>query len=180
MPQALLTIGHSNRALEEFGALLRAHGIQHLADVRRFPRSRRNPHFSSAALEQWLAAQRIGYAHLEALGGHREPRPDSPHFGLATGWMRGFADHMETPEFVAALDALLAIAAGRRTAVMCAEADWRECHRRLLADAVVSRGVPVEHVRDASHAEPHSATPGLERIGRRLIYRSVAPRLPGL
>ena len=180
MPEPVLTIGHSNRTLDALLELLRIHGVEHVADVRRFPRSRRHPQFSSEPLSQALAAAGLGYTHHEALGGYREPLAHTPHLGLEEPMLRGYADHMETPEFGAALDALLALAATRRVAVMCAEADPAHCHRSLLADAIHAGGVPVEHILDASTPRAHVPTSGVERLGHRLIYRSAVQRLPGL
>jgi len=175
----VLTVGHSNRSLADLIALLCVHRIEHVADVRRFPRSRRHPQFSAKSLGAALAASDIGYSHLEALGGYREARPDTPHLGLAEPMLRGYADHMESAEFGKALDELLGLAQTRRTAVMCAEADPAQCHRSLLADSITARGVAVEHILDAGPARPHVSPPGLERVGDRLIYRGTAQRLPG-
>jgi uncharacterized protein (DUF488 family) len=176
----VLTIGHSNRTLDALVDLLRIHAVEHVADVRRFPRSRRHPQFSAERLSEALPAAGIAYSHHEPLGGYREPRPDTPHLGLEEPMLRGYADHMETPEFRAALDALLARAATHRVAVMCAEADPARCHRSLLADAIHAHGVGIEHILDASPPRPHVPTPGVGRLGDRLIYRGAVQRLPGL
>lgn len=153
---ALFTIGHSTRGIDEFIALLEAHGIDELVDVRRFPGSRRHPQFGSAALEASLAAAGIGYRHIEVLGGRRDALPDSPHGAWRNASFRGYADHMDTPEFQAALDEVLASAESRNVVVMCAEAvPWR-CHRNLIADAATARGVDVLHIHTADRAEPHT------------------------
>ena len=177
---ALLTIGHSNQSLESFLDLLTVHGVEEIADIRRFPRSRRHPHFSIENLEPSLAARGIGYRHWPELGGYRKARPDSANVGLEHPGFRGYADHMETPAFAAALDRLLAAARVRPLAVMCAEALPAHCHRRLLADAAVARGVRVEHVLGKGSRTPHVLTAGLRIENGRLLYEGAAPRLPGL
>lgn len=164
------TLGHSTRSLEEFLALLDAHGIAGIADVRRFPASRRHPQFAREALAASLAATGRAYTWLPALGGRRPVRPDSPHVGWREPGFRGYADHMETAEFRGGLDALLVLAAARPTAVLCAEAvPWR-CHRQLLSDALVARGADVVHVLDVTSARPHRLT-GFARVaGERIVY----------
>jgi uncharacterized protein (DUF488 family) len=127
-------------------------------DVRRFPSSRRFPWFNAGELERRLAEEGIEYVHLEALGGRRDPAPDSPNGGWRVGQFRGYADHMASADFRQALDRLIESAGARRTAVMCAEAQWWRCHRRLLSDALVSREVDVVHVDARGHAEPHELT----------------------
>lgn len=175
----LLTVGHSNQPLEDFLQLLAIHGVNEIADVRRFPRSRRHPHFSLASLAPSLAAAGIACRHWPELGGFREARPDSPNVGLE-GPIRGYADHMETREFAAALDRLLAAARVHPLAVMCAEALPAHCHRRLLSDAAVARGFRVEHILGRGPRSPHVLTPGLRIERGRLLYEGEVPRLPGL
>ncbi len=153
----ILTIGHSTHPIERFIHLLRANGVALLADVRRFPGSRRHPQFNSAALEAALGEAGIGYARLgEALGGRRRARVGSRHSGWRVAAFRGYADHMETPEFAAGLERLEALARARRTAFACAEADWRRCHRRLIADALAVRGWRVLHVLADGRTEEHA------------------------
>jgi uncharacterized protein (DUF488 family) len=157
------TIGHSTRAAEDFVGLLREHGIRSLADVRRFPGSRRHPHFGREALEATLPAEGIGYHHFPELGGRRDPRPDSANTGWRNASFRAYADYMEGEEFGAALYRLIGLAGESATAVMCAEAvPWR-CHRNLIADALVARGHDVVHVLAAGDARPHALNP-LARI----------------
>jgi uncharacterized protein (DUF488 family) len=179
-PAAVLTVGHSTRPLEAFLALLRAHRVTLVADVRRMPGSRRHPHFGRDALAASLRAAGIGYAHLPALGGRRRPAPDSPNAGWTNASFRAYADHMLTGEFERGMADLLALARGQRVAVMCAEAvPWR-CHRSLLADALVARGVAVEHVLGPERAEPHALRPWAEVQGARVTYPQrpdLAPRL---
>lgn len=164
------TIGHSTRSLEALVGLLRAHGIRHLVDIRSVPRSRRNPQFNADALPGPLAGAGIRYTHLPPLGGLRRPRPDSPNTGWGNAGFRGYADHMQTAEFAAALEALRALAAAAPTAVMCAEAvPWR-CHRWLLADALVARGEPVAHIVSDAPPRAHALTPSARVEGTRLTY----------
>jgi uncharacterized protein (DUF488 family) len=155
---AIFTIGHSVHPLTDFLGLLRAHGVTRLADVRTVPRSRRHPHFSGEALAQSLPAAGVEYRHFPALGGLRKARRDSRNGAWRHPSFRGYADHMETEEFAVALDALLAFARGGVVAVMCAEAKWWECHRQLIADAVVARGADVRHIMSARSAPAHELT----------------------
>ena len=166
----LWTVGHSTRTVEALVELLRAHGIRCLADVRTLPRSRRNPQFNADALPRPLDAVGIRYAHLPDLGGLRHARPDSPNTAWRDPGFRGYADHMQTAVFAAALDELLAVAARAPTAVMCAEAvPWR-CHRLLLSDALVAGGEPVAHIRSADAADPHALTSWARVDGMRVTY----------
>ena len=155
----ILTIGHSTRTADEFLALLEANGVAGLADVRTVPRSRRHPHFSADALARSLPAHGIEYLHLPGLGGLRKPRPGSPNGAWLNSAFRGYADHMQTPEFGVALDRLILFSADRQVAIMCAEAKWWQCHRRLIADALVARGIEVRHVLSVREASPHELTP---------------------
>jgi len=152
------TVGHSTHSLEELLALLATHGVTRLVDVRRFPRSRRHPQFN---LESLSEAPGIDYRHLPALGGRRSPRPDSPNGGWEHPAFRGYADYALTPEFGAGLAELLALAAERPAAVMCAEAPWWRCHRRLIADRLAALGWTVCHIgpdgRLARHELPEFA-----------------------
>lgn len=172
----VLTIGHSNRDLDAFIALLRAHGVARLVDVRSMPRSRRHPHFDSAPLAAALTRAGIAYRHEPALGGLRTAHPDSPHTALSDPAMRGFADHMGTAAFDAALRRLIAEAAQATCVVMCAEADAARCHRGFIADALVARGVAVGHVRDPGPPRAHALRVGAVAGGGRVRY----PGNPGL
>jgi len=136
-------------------ALVRAHGVARVADVRKIPRSRRHPHFDAATLPATLADAGVGYVHLAGLGGLRRARRDSVNRGWRNPSFRGYADYMQTAEFSAALAELLELARERPTAIMCAEAYWRRCHRALVADALVARGEPVFHIVSAERAEAH-------------------------
>src|SRR5262249_27063312 len=151
----VFTIGHSTRSLEELIALLRAHGVAQLGDVRTVPKSRRHPHFAREALERSLPAAGILYRHLPALGGLRQPRGGSTNSAWRNDGFRGYADYMETAEFVNAIDGLLMWAEAAPTAVMCAEAVWWRCHRQLIADALVARGAVVQHIQTHTSAPVH-------------------------
>ena len=167
----IFTAGHSTRTSEELRALLAEHGIEVLVDVRRYPGSRRHPQFSKEALAASLAEAGIGYIHEPGLGGRRAARPDSPHTAWRVEAFRGYADHMETAEFEAALDRLIRLGAERRVAILCAEAvPWR-CHRRLISDALVARGIEVRHILGPGHAEPHQLDANARILpGGRLLY----------
>jgi uncharacterized protein (DUF488 family) len=151
----LYTVGHSIRPLPEFLGILRAHGIKRLIDVRTVPRSRRQPHFTREALAASLEAAGVTYEHAPDLGGLRSPDPASLNGGLDHPQLRAYADHMRTPEFDRALNAALEHAAREPTAVMCAEADWRRCHRQLLADAATVSGAEVIHLLGRDRIERH-------------------------
>jgi uncharacterized protein (DUF488 family) len=156
------TIGHSTRGIEEFVALLHANGVGGLADVRTIPRSRRHPHFRRDTLDAHLKEEGVEYRHFASLGGLRKPRADSKNGGWRNLSFRGYADHMQTEEFSAAIDELLAFGEAKRVAVMCAEAVWWQCHRMLISDALAARGVDVQHImsqRGASTLQPHKLTP---------------------
>jgi uncharacterized protein (DUF488 family) len=154
----VLTVGHSTHSLERFVALLAGAAVGAVADVRRFPGSRRHPQFNAEALEDALPAQGIAYAHLEALGGRRDGVPGSPNRGWENAAFRAYADHMATPEFAAGVVGLEALAGALPTAVMCAEGDWRRCHRRLLSDALVVRGLRVVHIDPDGALDDHALT----------------------
>jgi uncharacterized protein (DUF488 family) len=169
-PAGLFTVGHSTRSLEELLALLGEHAIEVLIDVRRFPGSRRHPHFAREALGAAVHAAGIEYRWVEALGGRRSRRPGSPHTAWRVPGFAGYADHMDTPEFQAAAAELLAEARRRAVAVMCAEARPEQCHRRLIADHATAQAMAVTHIlapgRTALHRLPEFA-----RIeGGRVIY----------
>jgi uncharacterized protein (DUF488 family) len=166
----IFSIGHSNRALDAFLALLTAHGVEKLVDVRSVPRSRHNPQFNRETLPGALHAAGIGYDHLPGLGGLRKARKDSPNTGWRNASFRGYADYMQTPEFEQNLGILIELAAHKRVAIMCAEAvPWR-CHRSLIADALLVRGIRVEHILTAARRELHSLTPFARADGDKLTY----------
>jgi uncharacterized protein (DUF488 family) len=167
---SIFTIGHSTHDAEVFERLLRGAGIELLVDVRRFPSSRRLPWFNGPALAKSLGEAGIEYLHLESLGGRRDPAPNSANGGWRVGQFRGYADHMATEEFQAALDGLIDLAGAGRTAVMCAEAQWWRCHRRLLSDALVARGVEVLHLDARGRAQPHELTEFAVAAGGGVTY----------
>jgi uncharacterized protein (DUF488 family) len=172
---SVLTIGHSTRTLAEFLALLAEFEATTLVDVRRFPGSRRYPHFGGPVLARSLAGVGMGYTHEPDLGGRRDPSPDSVNTAWRVAAFRGYADHMASPEFRAALERVLASSEAGRPVVMCAEAvPWR-CHRQLIADTLVARGVTVRHIlgpgQERAHQLNPSARPGPDGV---LIYPATA------
>ena len=176
MPR-ILTVGHSNHPLDAFREILRAHGVARVLDVRRYPASRKWPHFGAAELARSLPAAEIDYIGLPELGGRRRPRPDSPHTAWRQDAFRGYADFMDTPDFAAGLARVELLAGEKLSALLCAEAvPWR-CHRSLIADALVARGWAVEDVISAAAARPH-APPAFARVeGTRVIYDVGEPPL---
>ncbi len=155
----IYAIGHSTRSLDQFIALLQAHGIQTLADIRTVPRSRTNPQFNGDTLESELPRAGIRYIHLKALGGLRRPQKDSVNGAWENASFRGYADYMQSPEFEHALDELIALGQEGRTAIMCAEGNPFRCHRLLVADALTAQGIPVRHISSRKTARPHQLTP---------------------
>ncbi len=165
------TIGHSTRTLGEFIAALRAHEVGRVVDIRRFPSSRRHPHFTRDALSAALAASGMDYVHLEALGGRRRPAPGpSPNTGWRSAGFRAYADHMLTDEFAAAIERLLALARERPTAIMCAESAYTRCHRLLVADYLTAQGTEVRHILDEGRWQAHRLTPFARVEGGRVTY----------
>jgi uncharacterized protein (DUF488 family) len=154
----IYTIGHSTRSEDELLALLRDPDVRLVADVRAFPSSRRHPQFNRSALAEWLGAAGIRYVHMPGLGGRRVPRPGSPNGGWRETAFQGYADYMQYAEFQRALDDLEVAARERTTAIMCAEAVWWRCHRRLIADALVVRGWRVEHLGIGESRAVHELT----------------------
>lgn len=169
-PTEVLTVGHSTRTTKEFEALLIAHGVKQLADVRTIPRSRHNPQFNGDRLPRSLQRVGIRYRHMAELGGLRHARPDSMNTAWRNASFRGFADYMQTPEFEKALDQLIHWAQKRRTVVMCAEAvPWR-CHRSMIGDALLARGIRVEEITSRSRTRPHTLTPWALMRRKRVSY----------
>lgn len=164
------TIGHSTRPLDEFLELLARYRLQAVADVRRFPGSRRYPQFGQDALRATLEARLVEYRWLPALGGRRRPRPDSPNTAWRNAAFRGYADHLQSAEFAAGLGELIELALRLRTTLLCAEALWWRCHRALIADVLKSRGVHVMHILDASTAVDHPYTSPARVVDGRLSY----------
>jgi uncharacterized protein (DUF488 family) len=166
----LLTFGHSTAGRERIAGLLREAGVAAVVDVRIAPGSRRDPDLLRERLGGWLPAGGVGYRWEPALGGFRPLPADSPDVVWRNKSFRGYAAHTRSPEFVAAMDRLLGEAAEIRTAVMCSEAVWWRCHRRLIADfAVLARGVPVHHLMPDGRLTPHTPTPGVRLRGDGLL-----------
>ncbi len=170
-PLTIWTAGHSNRTLEDLLRLLEPAGITLLADVRRFPGSRRHPHFAQRALAATLPPAGIRYEHFGDLGGHREPVADSLHTALREPAFRGYAEHMSTPEFQSALGQLLALARASRTVILCAEARWQECHRKLLADSLVVAGARVVHLVPGAEPAEHVLHSDARIVAGDLVYQ---------
>jgi uncharacterized protein (DUF488 family) len=164
------TIGHSTRSIEDFIALLHAHGVVQLADVRTIPKSRRHPHFAQEALSGSLPVAGISYRHFPGLGGLRKPASDSPNGGWRHAGFRGYADYMQTPAFADALRTVVDWSGGAPTAIMCAEAVWWQCHRQLIADALLARGIEVRHITTAKAAAAHTLTSFARVDGPRVTY----------
>ena len=177
----LLSFGHGTATAEELVALLQRAGVERLVDVRTAPGSRRHPHVRREAMAGWLGGAGIAYRWEPQLGGFRKPAPQSVNHALRHPAFRGYADHMRTPPFWAALDRLLAEAAAAPAAAMCSETLWWRCHRRLLADAaVLVRRAEVLHLDHRGRLEPHRPTEGVRRDGELLAYDlGATPPLPG-
>lgn len=155
------TIGHSNHPIERFLELLVRGQIELLADIRRFPGSRKHPHFNRERLEASLRAQNIGYEWIEELGGRRPASKtgESPNQGLRSQSFRNYADYMSTAPFRLGIDKLLSLAKERTVALMCAEGLWWQCHRRLVSDYLVAHCHTVEHILPDGRTTPHALTP---------------------
>lgn len=171
------TIGHSTRSEAEFLQLLDLNHIRGLADVRRFPGSRRHPQFASDRLAQTLARRGIEYAWMPKLGGRRRPLPGSVNTAWRNESFRGYADHLASAEFSEGLDELLELASRHDTAIMCSEAVWWRCHRALISDVLLCGGVRVVHIMDATHNSEHKYSSAANVQQGHLSYRACA--MPG-
>jgi uncharacterized protein (DUF488 family) len=167
---SIWTIGHSTRTIEEFLALLRAHSITLVVDVRQFPGSQRYPHFNKEPLARLLVAHGIKYLHIPELGGRRRAKKYSVNTAWRNAAFRGYADYMETTTFAIGMDRL-AEAANENTVIMCAEAVWWRCHRALISDYLKATGVQVFHILDAKKIEPHPFTSVARVVDGELSYR---------
>jgi len=154
----IFTIGHVAMPIDHFVELLKRFDIRMLVDIRRFPGSRKSPQFGSDALRESLAEAGIGYMHLVALGGRRQPRPDSQNCAWRNMSFRGYADYMETPEFAEGLRELMDLARNQRVAIMCSEAVWWRCHRSMVSDALMAQGWQVWHIMSDGARKPHRFT----------------------
>lgn len=173
----IYTLGHSDLALDKFVKALRRSDIQTLVDIRSIPRSRHVPHFNQDSLKEKLPASGITYHHLKELGGRgRKPAPRSPNTGLTKTW-QAYADHMHSHDFERGLTQLLALASLGTVAVFCAEADWKKCHRRLLADMLLVRGFRVVHLVGDQPGLEHVLSAGAEVKKERLIYPAVGEQM---
>ncbi len=178
----LLTVGHGRLSQVQLAALLHRATVERLIDVRTAPGSRRHPHFARAALEEWLPAAGLEYRWEPRLGGWRQADPTSPNTALRNDSFRGYADYMAQPVFWDALDQVLSETATKRTVVMCSEAVYWRCHRRLIADAaVIGRGAVVWHLDHAGGRSSHRLTDGVRSDAGRPVYDVGGPRrLPDL
>jgi uncharacterized protein (DUF488 family) len=170
--QRIFTVGHSNLSFEQFASLLKEHEIRLVADIRRFPSSRKFPHFNSSTLSELLAPENIDYLWLESLGGRRDTEKDSKsvNVGLKSIGFRNYADYMATEEFRRAVQELLSAAEQSRTAVMCAEKLYWKCHRRLLSDYLTAWHVKVIHILDYGRTLEHELTQGAIITETGVIY----------
>ena len=175
----IFTVGHSTHSLAELAEILEAHGVRQLVDIRSIRRSRANPQFEAAALARGLRRRGIAYTAIEALGGRRpkaNPPPALPDDAWQHSSFRNYADYAQTPAFRAGLAELLALAKLAPTAIMCAEAVWWRCHRRIVADHLLARGVPVVHLMSATKADPATPTPFAVLARGRVHYPAARPR----
>ncbi len=165
------TIGHSNHPIDRFLALLKEHAIDVLVDIRRFPGSRKHPQFNQENLQASLRQETIDYLWLEELGGRRKAPSDASHnTALRNAGFRNYADYMQTAEFREGVKKLLDIGRERRTAMMCAEGLWWQCHRRLVSDYLLASQIPVEHILPDGKVKPHAMTPEARVAGGRVSY----------
>ena len=171
----ILTVGHSTHPIEAFLELLAAHGVEQLMDVRTIPKSRRNPQYNTDALAESLHAAHIQYRYMPGLGGLRHPRKDSINSAWQNDSFRGYADYMQTPAFEASLRELIEAAKLHRTVIMCAEAvPWR-CHRSLIADALLARGIQVADILSTKPAKAHTLTSFARIAGEKVTYPGLLP-----
>jgi uncharacterized protein (DUF488 family) len=166
----VMTIGHSTRTLEDFIHLLQVHGATCVVDVRTIPRSWHNPQFNKDTLPDSLKKVGLDYVHMPGLGGLRHTQPDSVNLGWRNKSFRGFADYMQTPEFTQRLEELIHLAKQNRLVLMCAEAlPWR-CHRSLIADSLLVRGIRIENILSATQLQVHILTPFAQVRGTAITY----------
>jgi uncharacterized protein (DUF488 family) len=170
MPTAVYAIGHSTRSIEDFIEILQAHSISTVVDIRTIPRSRHNPQFNAEALKSRLESQGIAYVHFKGLGGLRKPKKDSANTGWRNASFRGFADYMQTREFVRAVRQLMQLARQGRVVIMCAEGNPFRCHRSLVADALTVRKVRVLHLAGQASVREHVLTKFAQVSGTKITY----------
>jgi uncharacterized protein (DUF488 family) len=168
--QMIYTVGHSTRPPQEFSSILNAFLIRTVVDIRTVPRSRKNPQYNQEELKQWLSEDGVGYMHFRDLGGLRHPRKDSVNIGWRNDSFRGYADYMQSDQFASAISQLISLASEQTVAIMCAEAvPWR-CHRSLVGDALLVRGVHVQHIMSATSSKAHALTAWAHVDGLRITY----------
>jgi uncharacterized protein (DUF488 family) len=171
----VLTIGHSTRSIEQFIGLLQAHGATCVVDVRTVPRSGHNPQFDKGSLPRSLKKVGLEYIHMPGLGGLRHAKRDSANAGWRNASFRGYADYMQTPQFAESLKELIRLTSGDRVVLMCAEAlPWR-CHRSLVADALLVRGIRAEDIMSTTHRHVHTLTPFAKIQGVEITYPAANP-----
>jgi uncharacterized protein (DUF488 family) len=176
----IYTIGHSTRSYEELLAMLRSFNIEVLADVRHYPGSARYPHFNKEALEKALPVEGIEYIHFKGLGGRRKAHKDSHNNAWRSEAFKGYADYMETPAFSENIDALVKLAAQKKTAYMCSEAVWWRCHRALVSDYLKVTGRTVLHIMAVGKADEHPYTGAATITNGKLVYQKTDPPQTGL
>jgi uncharacterized protein (DUF488 family) len=164
------TIGHSTRSIEEFLSILKSFRIEVLVDIRTFPGSRRYPHFNKESLSTTLQQNGIEYVHMLALGGRRKPLADSVNVSWRHPAFRGYADHMQTPEFIDAINDVQRLASRKRVVYMCSEAMWWKCHRSLVSDYLKVKGWNVQHITDVSKSSEHPYTSPAKPVQGELFY----------
>ncbi|MEJ2695141.1 MAG: DUF488 domain-containing protein [Candidatus Sulfobium sp.] len=171
---SIFTIGHSTRPIAEFIEIIGAFGIKQVVDIRTIPKSRHNPQFNGDELRESLRAAGIRYLHMKGLGGLRHPQKDSPNTAWRNASFRGFADYMQTEEFEDSIGKLVKEAGKQKTVIMCAEAvPWR-CHRSLVGDALLIRGVAVTHIMGMNSGREHALTRWAKVEGRKITYPGTA------
>lgn len=166
------TIGHSTHSADEFISMLKSYNIELLVDIRRYPGSKRYPHFNKEALEEILSKQGIEYRHIEELGGRRRPNPDSENTVWRHAAFRGYADYMETAEFRNAVEELEKLALKQRTVIMCSEVVWWSCHRALVSDYLKANGWQVMHIMSVRKATEHPFSSAAKLIKGKLSYKA--------
>ena len=171
------TIGHSTRSWDDFVAVLKAHGIEAIADVRRFPGSRKHPQFGADAMARALPKAGIKYRHFPSLGGRRPARADSPNTAWRNASFRGYADYMASEEYRGAEQSLKDLAGKRRTAMLCAESVWWRCHRALISDNLKTQGYEVLHIADQAPPKEHPYTGAASVVNGKLSYGGPQPPL---
>jgi len=169
-PLIIFTIGHSTRSIDAFVRLLRAHGVERVVDVRTIPRSRHNPQFNRDQLSPALHRAKIHYRHMPGLGGLRHARPDSTNTAWHNASFRGYADYMQTSDFEDSLARCIALAKQERVVLMCAESRPWQCHRSLIADALLARGIEAREITSGIRTRHHNLTPWARVKGTHVTY----------